>query len=339
VKIVTAQIGVGRWGKNLLRNLANLPTCELAYVCDASPVQRALIQAQYPTLRCIDNPEVIFSDASVQAVVIASPAATHVDLAQKALSADQHVFVEKPMALQTSQLAALAKLAQSKKRVLMEGHLLLYHPAVIRLKQAIDDGVIGPLHHLYFRRTNLGAIRVEANVLWDVGPHDFSVLLYLLNGRMPARVSAEGVARFMEKNHETVFTSMAFSDGLLAHFHESWVDPFKDRKIIAVGMEGMLFLDEHATDGKVKLLKKRIHDTHADEDFNRFRYEDEGGELLAIGDEEPLRAELEHFLECVATGRVPRSNAENSLKVLQLLQAAQYSLAHQGSPCSSFAHD
>jgi predicted dehydrogenase len=233
------------------------------------------------------------------------------------------------MVLKLEQCRELGQIATDKKLVLMEGHLLLYHGAVLRLKQALDDGLIGKVHHLYFRRTNLGAIRFEANVLWDVGPHDFSVMLYLLNGQMPCKIAAFGSSTYLPNNPEVVFTSFHFADGLTAHFHESWIDPGKDRKLSIVGTKGMLVLDEHATDGKVKMLRKQIVDTKATLEHQRFSYQDDGVEVLTYPEVEPLRSEMEHFFSCIQDGRLPRSNSANSLKVLELLLASQQALDQQ----------
>ncbi|MFC1478632.1 Gfo/Idh/MocA family protein [Candidatus Margulisiibacteriota bacterium] len=326
MSIITAQIGIGRWGKNILRNLAGLPECDLRYVCDASPEQIKVQQQNYPDLNYISDPEIIFNDPDVQAVVIASPASTHFELAKKALQSGKHVFAEKPLVLEIAECEELAALAAEKDLVLMEGHLLLYHGAILRLKQAVSEGLIGDIHHLYFRRTNLGAIRFEANVLWDVGPHDFSVLLLLLDGDMPQDVSASGTGCYLPDNEEVVLTAMKFADGRVAHFHESWLDPFKDRKILIIGDKGMLFLDEHATDGKVKLVKKKIVDTGHELEHERFKYQDEGHQVLDYEETEPLKSEMQHFLDCAANNKQPRSNPQNSLRVLKLLKAAQKSL-------------
>ena len=326
-KIQVAQIGLGRWGKNILRNLAALPEGNLRYACDANAEQLKLHQASYPNLKFIADPQIIFDDPEIQAVVISSPVSTHFDLASKALKAGKHVFVEKPIVLLEAELAELAKLAEQKKLIIMEGHLLLYHPAIIELKAAITNGLIGELEHLTFRRTSLGAIRLEANVLWDVGPHDLSVLLFLLDGQMPETVKATGCGNLEGKAHaEVVFTSLKYASGLVAHIHESWRDPFKERKIMVVGSKAMLVLDEHATDGKLKLVKKTIIDTKSKIEHERFIYEDKGIEVLNIPESEPLKSEMQHFLDCVKTGQPALSGPQNSQRVLKLLHLAQASL-------------
>jgi len=329
-KIAVAQIGVGRWGRNILRNLATLPNCDLRWVCDASSSQLQTIQTQYPQLRLTSDPDAVIADPEISAVVIASPAATHFELAKKALMAGKHVFVEKPIVLEVVQLEELTRLADARKLILMEGHLLLYHGAVQKMKSEIDSGSIGKVHHLYFRRTNLGAIRVEANVLWDVGPHDFSVLLFLLNHKMPATVMSTGRHYYLPGIDEVVFTLFQFSDDCIAHFHESWDDPLKERKVMVVGTEGMLLLDEHAQDGKLKRIQKRILDTHHELEHQRFVYEDLGSTVIPYDEAEPLKAEMQHFLNAVTTGTAPLSNPANSRQVLTLLRAAQESLDKKG---------
>ena len=325
-RIKTAQIGVGRWGKNILRNLTNLPECDLKYVCDANQDQIASHKQTWPDLEYITDPEIVFQDPEVEAIVIATPVSTHFQLAQKALQNNKHVFVEKPLVLKLDELEILTNLANKENLVLMEGHLLLYHSAFLGLKEAIDQGMIGEVHHLYFRRTNLGAIRLEANVLWDVGPHDFSVLLLLLNGQMPETIFASGVDHFLSKTEEVVFTTAIYPDGKIANFHESWIDPFKDRKVIVVGTKGILYLDEHATDGKIKLVKKSIIDTKNPIEHLRFTYQDDGIEAIPVSEAEPLKQEMQHFLNCITTQLPARSNPTNSKHVLQLLLSAQQSI-------------
>lgn len=325
-----AQIGIGRWGKNHLRNYCQLGVMELACDLDQKNIDAAL--QLYPNLKTTKNINDVFNNSEIQAVVIATPAATHFELGKKALLAGKHVFIEKPIVFKTEELETLIELAQQKNLVLMEGHLLLYHGAVNKMKEAIQSGLIGELQQLYFRRANLGAIRFEANVLWDLGVHDISVLYYLLDEH-PEYISAQSANFYPQKTAEVVFTAITFNSGKIAHIHNSWLDPFKDRKAIAVGSKGMLLMDELATDGKVKFIKKRLeYDPGKQFEHDRYKYIDEGFEVLEYPEVEPLRTECEHFISACLKGTKVRSNGHNSLRVLKTLEAAQHSLEHHGEP-------
>lgn len=326
MRVKCAQIGVGRWGKNILRNLFALESADLLAISDKQRSQVEQLPFYQPAVPIYEEATAIMENEEIEALIIATPAASHFSLAKQALSQGKHVLVEKPLTLTLPELDELATLAAKKRLVLMEGHLLLYHPAVLRFKEALASGLIGELHHLQFRRTNLGAIRFEASVLWDVGPHDLSVLLYLMAGKMPTTLAASGRDHFLNNRDEVVFITANYQDGPLVNIHESWLDPYKERKVIAVGDKGMLIMDEHATDGKVKLIKKTIKDTGSTREHERFQYIDEGTTVLPYEEAEPLSSEISHFLACVQTGQQPRSNATNSRKVLKLLLQAQESL-------------
>lgn len=325
-----AQIGLGRWGKNHLRNYVQLGKMKLACDLDQKNIDAAL--QLYPDLKITTSVNDVFNNPEIDAVVIATPASTHLELGKKALLSGKHVFIEKPIVFKEADLQTLIDLAEQKKLILMEGHLLLYHGAVNKMREAIRSGLIGDLQHLYFRRANLGAIRFEANVLWDLGVHDISILYYLLDEH-PEYISAQSASFYPQKTDEVVFTTIAFSSGKLAHIHNSWLDPFKDRKAIAVGSKGMLIMDELATDGKVKFVKKRVeYDPSKHFEHERYKYLDDGVEVLEYPEVEPLRTECEHFLSACAKSTPVRSDGQNSMRVLKTLTAAQHSLENHGQP-------
>ncbi len=330
--VKVGQIGIGRWGKNLLRNYANLPDTELVLVCDLDQKNIEAAKQLYPKLKFTQKIEDVLDNPEIEAVVIATPAATHYDLGKKALKNNKHVFIEKPVVLESEDLEDLIQLSTKNKKILMEGHLLLYHGAVNAMRDAIRAGKIGEVQHVYFRRTNLGAIRFEANVLWDFGPHDISVLYYLIDEE-PSMISSDEVSVYPQDTAETVFTTIKFPSNKMAHLHESWLDPYKDRKIIAVGSKGMIILDELATDGKVKFIKKYVkYDPAQQFEHNRFAYHDDGVEVIPCEEVEPLRTECLHFIEAIKNKTHVRSNGQNSLRVLKTLLAAQYSMEHAGAP-------
>lgn len=328
--IKVAQIGIGRWGKNHLRNYVQLGAMALACDLDQKNIDAAL--QLYPDLKTTKNIDDVFGNPEIAAVVIATPASTHFALGKRALESGKHVFIEKPMVFSQTELEELIALSEKKNLVLMEGHLLLYHGAVNKMREAIRSGLIGDVQQVYCRRAALGAIRFEANVLWDLGVHDISVLYYLLD-EVPAVVSAQSAGFYPQKTDEVVFTAIKFASGKIAHIHNSWLDPFKDRKAIVVGTKGMLVMDELATDGKVKFVKKRVaYDPSKKFEHERYAYIDEGVEVLEYPEVEPLRTECEHFLQACAQGTPVRSNGKNSLRILKTLLAAQESLTNQGTP-------
>lgn len=331
--IKLAQVGVGRWGKNLLRNFMQIEDCEVKYICEADPKLRTQIKEQYPEAKkkVVSSFSKALKDSEIDAVVIATPASTHFKLGMKALEAGKHVFIEKPIVLKTSHLDKLIAKAKEMKKVLMEGHLLLYHGGVNCVRDTIRSGKLGDIYHIYFRRTNLGSIRFKENALWDFGPHDISVVYHLID-EQPAQVAAHGVGYLQEKIEEIVFTSIKFKSGKFAHLHESWLDPHKDRKIIVVGSKGMIIMDELATDGKVKFIKKRVEKQDSEFEHERFKYHDEGAEIIEYQEVEPLRLECQHYLDCIKDAKTPRSGGENSVRVLKTLLAAQKSLEKDGYP-------
>jgi len=325
-----AQIGIGRWGKNLLRNHYQIGSLKLACDLDQNNIDSAL--KLYPDLKITKNIDEVLNNPAIDAVVIATPASTHYVLGKKVLESGKHAYIEKPIVLKEQDLLDLIDLAKNKRKVLMEGHLLLYHGAVNRMRQAIQDDLIGEVQQVYCRRAGLGAIRFESNVLWDLGTHDISVVYYLLD-EQPKIISAQAAQFYPQKTAEVVFTAIKFASGKIAHIHNSWLDPHKDRKAIAVGTKGMLIMDELATDGKVKFIKKRVeYDPTKKFEHERYAYIDEGAEVLEYPEVEPLREECLHFIKACETGTVPRSGGANSLRVLKTLLAAQRSLEADGTP-------
>jgi len=319
-----ALIGAGRWGKNILRNLYQLGALEI--VCDADEKNIQFVKETYPEVKTTSDWKELLDNSAIKGVFIATPAATHFDLGKAFLEAGKDIFIEKPIVLNMADLEVLAEIAKAKNLIVMEGHLLLYHSAVQRLKKAINDGIIGKVNHLYFKRTALGSIRFESSALWDFGPHDFSIMLDLVD-EMPNKVYTSGLKVFDKSGgEEIVLSSFDFND-MFIYVHESWLDPFKDRKIIAVGDNGMLVMDELAEDGKIKKYNKKI-EINKDAKFEHeiFKYIDDGFEVLDYEDNEPLKVECSHFIDSIGNRTQPKSNIDNSRKVLKLLLEADSSL-------------
>lgn len=323
-----AVVGIGNWGKNHLRTFVSLlgENCVIACDTDTGCLERA--QAQYPQLETTTQIGDVLGNSSIDAVVIATPAVTHFDLAKKALEAGKHVLVEKPIALRVEEAEELIELADHQCRRLMVDHLLEYHPAVEEMKQCIDRGELGEIYYLYSQRLNLGVIRTEENALWSLGPHDLSVILYLL-GKEPARVSAHGSAYLQKESgiHDVVFLNLGFPDGVIAHAHLSWLDPHKIRKITAVGNRKTVVFDDMARE-KLKVFDKRVERTVGG--FQLYVGEDNTVELES--EEEPLKRMARHFLESIKDNTRPRSDGRDGLRVLRVLAAAQRSLEEGGKP-------
>ena len=329
--INVAVIGAGAWGKNHIRVFSELPNARLKYICDTDPSKLASVRKAYPQSSTIETLQPLLQDPGVKGVVIASSAVSHYSLARELLMADKDILVEKPMALNSEDAAELLEIAEKRKRILMVGHLLLYHPVVDRLKAMITSGEIGKIYYLYTQRVNLGMIRQDENALLSFAPHDLSVILYLMDEE-PVVVSAHGESYIQKEIEDVVFLSLRFADGKMANIHLSWLDPHKSRKITVVGSKKMVVFDDMEASEKLKIYDKGV----GSPSYNTY------GEYLSLrfGDitipnikmREPLRAEAEHFIECIEVRKEPKTGGRDGLKVVNILMAAQESLKQKGFP-------
>jgi len=317
----TAVVGCGYWGKNLVRNLRDLGA--LAMVCDPAEPGRVLAAELAPQARIVgEYAEVLRTN--LPAVVIATPAETHFDLARQALEAGKDVFVEKPLALTYEQGAELLRLAREGDRVLMVGHVLEYHPGVLRLLELVRDGELGEVRYVYSHRLSLGKVRREENILWSFAPHDIAVILRLM-GSMPFEVVACGGSYVQPNIADVTVTHLLFDNGVRAHLHVSWLHPFKEQRLVVVGSRKMASFDDVA-----KQLV--LYDQRVDlENGEPIPVKGEGEEV-AFPDDEPLRCECQAFLDAIRTRRPPVTDGESGLRVLKVLQAAQRSLVMNGEP-------
>ena len=293
-----AVVGAGAWGKNHIRVFSEIPNVHLKYVCDSDPSRLAKLQKSYPQSKMVENLNPILSDPEVKGVVIASSAISHFPLAKEALLGGKDILVEKPMALNVKDAEEMVKIAGERDRLLMVGHLLIYHSVFDRLKEIIDSGELGKVHYIYTQRVNLGIIRQDENALWSFAPHDLSMILNLLNEK-PTIVSAHGESYIQKNIEDVVFLSLHFSDGKMANIHLSWLDPHKVRKITIVGSKKMVVFDDMESAEKLKIYDKGV---------GSFSYDSYGEYLsLRFGDitipnvkmVEPLRTEAEHFIRCI----------------------------------------
>lgn len=318
-----AVVGVGNWGKNLLRNFCALLGEERVIACDTDSKRLQELRAQYPKLQTASDFSALLENELIGALVIATPVVTHYELARQALLAGRHVFVEKPIALRSVEAQELIDLAEKKKCVLMVDHLLEYHPAIEQLKKIVQNSDLGDIFCLYSQRLNLGVIRTEENALWSLTPHDISVMLYLLE-REPVRVQAHGASYLQKDIHDMVFITLEFPKKILGHIHASWLDPQKIRKLVVIGSKKMAVFDDTSS------TKLTVFNKYAARSEGRFLPRDEGASIISVENREPLQVACEHFLRCIERGERPRSDGHDGLRVLRVLEAAQRSLDSQG---------
>jgi predicted dehydrogenase len=305
-----AQVGLGPWGRNLARNFEQL--AELAWLCDLDDERRAEVAAAYPSARLTAKFDDLLEDDSVEALVVATPVPTHFELARRALDAGKHVFVEKPPAMRGAEMEELCELAEERGRVLMPGHLLLYHPGVQKLKEIVDSGELGDVLYVYGNRQNLGTFRTNENALWSLGVHDLSVVLHLL-GEEPSEVRAHGNAFLNRGVEDVVFCYLRFPSGKMAHLHLSWLDPHKIRRITVVGDDRMAVFDDMERERKITVYdnwRTRTGDVYSPN----------------VDTTEPLRLECRHFLSLVAGDGDPHNAARDALPVVRVLDQLQASL-------------
>lgn len=332
--ITVGQVGIGYWGKNILRNLAALPEANLVRACDARATVVDTFEQQYPNLSFTTSYEELLDDDRIRAVLIATETSKHYQMAAAALRAGKHVFVEKPMAQTTAQAAELVELSEQYDRRLMVGHLLLFHPAFRHVQARIQSGELGDIYYMYSMRVNLGIVREEENAFESLAPHDLSVALDFIDAA-PTAVAAHGQSYLQADVEDVVFSTVHFEDGRMAHLHTSWLDPHKSRKVTVVGSEKMAVIDDMQSAEKVRIYDKGIdlptEKPLSYESFNEAMSVRMGDvHLPRIEMEEPLRLECQHFLKCVQTGRTPRTDGHNGLMVVRLMEAAMESLAQEG---------
>ncbi len=328
--ITIGQVGLGRWGPNVLRNFVRLPDSRVKICCDQDSEALAQTQALYPGLKATQNFDELLADPELDAVVVTASASSHFALVKAALEQQKHVFVEKPLSLKVAEGQELVTLASAQGVTLMVGHLLLYHPAVQRLRAYIEEGALGSIRYIYSQRLNLGQVRRDENALWSLAPHDISVALHLL-GQKPVSVSAQGRDYLRPGIHNLAFLTMEFANDSLAHCHVSWLDPHKVRRFTVVGSQKMAVFDDMASREKLRIFDQGV-------DFPDVVYSDL--HTLRFGDihipridmREPLSLECQHFADCVQTGQTPLTDGQNGLDVLQVLAAAQQSLELDGQP-------
>jgi predicted dehydrogenase len=331
--ISIAVVGAGAWGKNHIRVFSEIPNVRLKYICDQDPLKLSSLEKAYPQSKMVKDLSPILLDSEVRGVVVASSALSHYSLSKEILLADKDVLVEKPMALSSKDAEEMLEIAEKRGRILMVGHLLIYHSVVDRLKEMVTSGELGKIYYIYTQRVNLGVIRQDENALLSFAPHDLSVILYLLE-EQPIVVSSHGESYIRKGIEDVVFLSLRFSEGKMANIHLSWLDPHKLRRVTIVGSKKMAVFDDVEASEKLKVYDKGVrnlsYDTYGEYLSLRF------GDITipSIKMVEPLRAEAEHFIQCIESRKEPKTGGRDGLKVVRILAAAQQSLKEKGVPVS-----
>lgn len=323
-------IGYGYWGPNYVRVFRSLPECTLLGVVDPREEALAAATRMHPGVglfRSVDD----LLEAGVDAVAVATPASTHYAIGKRLLEAGIDVLLEKPMALSVRDGRELAELADSRRRVLMVGHLLEYHPALVQFRNIVCSGELGELYYLYTTRVNLGKVRAAESALWDLAPHDISIIRFLTDAA-PVRVSAQGGSYLRPGLEDVVFATITFEGGIVANLHVSWLDPHKVRRVTVVGNRRMAVFDDMEPTEKIRVIDKGIDTTEHYESFQDAITERLGDiRIPPVAFGEPLKIEVAHFLECVTNRTRPRTDAASGIRVLQVLEAIEESIRHGGA--------
>jgi len=318
-------IGAGYWGKNLVRNFHALGALEI--VCDLNQETLNRVQQDYSVATTV-NYRTMLEDDGIDAVVIAAPVVEHYPLAAQALEAGKHIFVEKPLALNYGEGQKLVELARERDLIVMVGHILEYHPGIVELSRLVRQGHFGKLQYIYSSRLNLGKLRTEENILWSFAPHDIAVILRLL-GETPLRCSAQGGSYLNPPIVDTTLSTLEFESGVKAHIFVSWLHPFKEQKLCVIGNERMAVFDDLEPEKKLVVYAHRINWIE-----RRPIAERDGGQIIQVARDEPLRTECQHFLDCVRSGHRPTTDGESAVRVLEVLDACERSLREGGAPVS-----
>ena len=327
-----ALIGCGQWGLNYLRAFGELDGCVMTHACDVSPERLRAAERRLPGIQTSERMDEIFANPDIDAVAVAVQASQHYDVARRALEAGKHVLLEKPMTIDPGDARALRDVAGSTGKLLMVGHVFRHNPAINYVRDLVADGELGDLLYVYFTRTNLGPIRSDVNAVWDLMTHDVSILLHFLN-RSPEWVSGQGACYLSPGTEDIAFATLGFDNGLVANMRVSWLDPRKVREITLVGTRKMVVVDDMAAE-PVRIYDKGALREPEYNSFGEFKLVTRSGDITvpAIATTEPLRAQCEHFLRSLAAGRVVLGDADDGVRVVEVVSAINRSIAAEGAP-------
>lgn len=327
-KLCLAQLGVGYWGPNLLRNYSALPEAVVKSAADLSPDRREYVRKNFPNVEVLEDHQSIISDPEVDAIIIATPVKTHYELGMAALQAGKHVFVEKPLASSVAQAEELASVARQQGKVLMTGHTFVYHSAVHYLKDLIESGELGQVRYIYSQRLNLGRIRSDVDALWNFAPHDISIVQFLLGDPTPMSVARHGLDYMQRGVDDVVFVNMLYPNRVMVNIHVSWLDPHRTRRMTIVGSERMVVYDDTLED-KITIYDKGIDrfavlGQNMDYDSTAaFEFALRSGKATTpkIDYVEPLKTEAQHFIDCIQNGAECLTGPHHALRVIKILEA------------------
>lgn len=330
-RVRVAAVGCGYWGPNVIRNLDAIDGFDLCCICDANPARLAAVASRYPHARASTRIDDVFEDPSIDAIYLATPVSTHFDLVRRGLETNKHVLVEKPLATVLDDAEALAALASERKLTLMVGHTFVFSPPVRKVKQVIDAGLLGPIYYVDTTRVNLGLFQKDVSVLWDLGPHDISILNFWL-GEVPVAVSARGRSYRGEALEDVAFVTLEYPSGILASIQISWLAPSKLRRTSIVGTERMVVYDDVEPVEKVKIFDRGVDRQPAS--FGEFQLTYRSGDILSprLDTTEPLSLEVAHWLECIRSGREPDASPRSGVDVVRVIAAAERSMRSGGRP-------
>jgi len=324
-------IGCGYWGPNLIRNFSTCPTASLQMICDMDPERLARVAAQYPAAETVTDSEAVWASDQIDAVAIATPVRTHFELARAALEAGKHVLIEKPMTQTVAEAEGLVRLAETKGRVLMVDHTYLYMGAVRKIKDLVDGGELGELYYVDSVRINLGLFQHDVNVVWDLAPHDLSLVDHV-TGREARSLAATGASHTDRGIEDVAYLSVDLGENLIANFHFNWLSPVKIRRIIFGGSKKSIVFDDLSPDEKVRVYDRGIEVSRDPEAVRQTMIGYRTGDIWVpkLDTSEPLQTMVRHFADCIEAGKRPLSDGEAGLRTVRILEAAQRSIQAQG---------
>jgi predicted dehydrogenase len=326
-------VGCGYWGPNLIRNFRALTDCHLRVMCDADVLRLNHLKQGYPEVHAETNFQQFLNEHHLDAVAIATPVRFHYEMAKASLLAGKHTFIEKPMAASSAQCAELIDLAAKKKLILMVGHTFLYSTSVRRIREIVQAGDIGDIQYISARRLNLGLYQKDINVAWDLAPHDISIVLYVM-GDNPLSVNCRGNCHVTQGIEDVINMSLNFPHDRIATIHNSWLDPRKVREMTIVGTKRMIVYDDVAPLEKIKIYDARVEHPPHYNSFAEFHYSYHYGDIYVpyVKQEEPLKTECQHFLDCIRSGTPPLTDGRRGLELVRILEASSASLKQNGAP-------
>jgi predicted dehydrogenase len=326
-------VGCGYWGPNLVRNFRSLSDCRLKMMCDINKERLAHVRSLYPDVEGETDYRHMLNGAGLDAVVVATAVSLHYPMAKASLLAGKHTLIEKPMACSSEQCEELIDIARKKGLILMVGHTFLYSPAVRKIKEIIDTGEAGEIRYICARRLNLGLFQRDINVAWDLAPHDIAIILHILQ-EQPVSLNCRGTAHITPGVEDVTTICLYFGNERSAIIHNSWIDPRKIREMTIVGSKRMIVYDDVAQQEKIKVFDTRVERPPHYDTFAEFHYAYHYGDMYVpyIKQEEPLKAECQHFIDCIHSGAAPLTNGDRGLELVRILEAASQSIKNSGAP-------